>query len=121
MAAVSNPVIRTRRTPKRATRADPGVAASAKTITGMPVSTPIAVPERCRSAWITDMTGGTASTVSRRQAPQVHNRSNDLVEVRTLAMVSVDTHYAVHNEEYSCITHLNVRGRLQLLLFRGTM
>ena len=43
----------------------------------MPDSSPISVPDSARSRWIIAITGGTASTPSRRQTPQIHSKPMD--------------------------------------------
>ena len=60
--------------PNRAINSEPGTAAIANSIGGRLDSQPICVSDRCRSACSAGMTGGVASTVSRRHAPESQSR-----------------------------------------------
>src|ERR1700744_4849047 len=81
IAVITRPLSNVLRTPKRAMSVDPGVAAIANKMTGMPDSSPTSVPDRCNSCWMIEMTGGTARTVSRRLTPHAHNRNNGVHEL----------------------------------------
>src|SRR5262245_14391200 len=67
--AMRKPAISVGKAPNRAMKSDPGSAAIANRIMGRPERTPTSVPDRCRSAWMSAMTGGTARMLSRRANP----------------------------------------------------
>ena len=77
-AVIARPPANVHRTPTCSISNEPGAAAIANRITGMPVRIPISVPDSCRSDWISEITGGTASTLRRRPAPQIHSSSPDM-------------------------------------------
>jgi hypothetical protein len=60
--------------PKRAISSEPGIAATAQVATGTPIRIPTWVSLRCRSWWISGITGGTPMTGMRIAAPASHNR-----------------------------------------------
>ncbi len=62
--------------PKRAISSAPGTAAIANSIGGRLDSQPMSVSDRCRSACRSGTTGGIASTVNRKHAPQSQSSSN---------------------------------------------
>ena len=73
-ALSSKPTSKAGNRPNRAINSEPGTAAIANSIGGRLDSQPICVSDRCRSACNSGMTGGVASTVSRRHAPDSQSR-----------------------------------------------
>ena len=73
-AVSSKPTSKAGNRPNRAINSEPGTAAIANSIGGRLDSQPICVSDRCRSACNSGMTGGVASTVSRRHAPDSQSR-----------------------------------------------
>ncbi len=73
------PASSTAKGPSRATSSEPGMAAKEKSRTGRLASAPTAACDKGKLAWIWGITGGSASTVMRRQTPQSHNRTNALM------------------------------------------
>ena len=73
-AVSNNPISKAGMRPNRAINSEPGTAAIANSIGGRLDSQPICVSDRCRSACNNGMTGGVASTVSRRHAPDSQSR-----------------------------------------------
>ena len=85
--------------PKRAINTAPGTAAIANIIGGKLDSQPISVSDRCRSACNSGTTGGTAKTVSRRQAPESQSSESAIARWRadgrvlsTVAKASAPNH-----------------------------
>jgi len=78
IAFSSNPATSARTRPKRAIRSAPGTAAIANSIGGRLDSQPIAVSDSRKSACKRGITGGIASTVSRRQAPASQSRTSGI-------------------------------------------
>ena len=77
-AVSNNPISKAGMRPTRAINSEPGTAAMANSIGGRLDSQPICVSDRCRSACSAGMTGGVASTVSRRHAPDSQSRSRGI-------------------------------------------
>ena len=75
MAVMKNPPIATRSTPSRAISSEPGTAASANMVSGMPISAPTCVSLMCRSSWISGRIGGTTSSGSRMATPASQSRA----------------------------------------------
>src|SRR3954471_16533062 len=69
MPAIVSPATRIATAPKRAISSEPGRAARPNRTIGRPVRIPISVPDSCKSAWMSEMTGGTARIVSRNPTP----------------------------------------------------
>src|SRR5262245_24413715 len=74
MPAIASPATRIATAPKRAISSEPGSAAIPNSTIGSPVRTPTSVPDSCKSAWMSKMTGGTARIVSRRPTPASQSR-----------------------------------------------
>src|SRR5262249_55990055 len=74
MPATTSPAASVASAPKRAISSEAGNAPMANRITGNPERMPISVPERCRSPWMSAITGGTARIVSRRPTPASQSR-----------------------------------------------
>ena len=66
---MASPQIATTSTPKRAINSEPGIAASANMLSGMPIKSPTWVSLMCRSSWMSGITGGTASSGMRMVTP----------------------------------------------------
>ena len=61
--------------PSRAIISEPAMAAPANSTIGRPDRMPIWVSDRCRSSWISGMTGGTARMVRRSATPASQSSS----------------------------------------------
>jgi hypothetical protein len=68
-ATSPRPTMSALRKPSLAIRSEPGTAAVARSSTGRATRTPTAFSSRCRSWWMSGITGGTASMVTRRSIP----------------------------------------------------
>ncbi len=75
---MSSPMISVGNAPKRAIKSEPGTAASANSTSGNPDRMPTWVSVRCRSSWISRITGGTARMVSRRLIPASHSNATEV-------------------------------------------
>ena len=76
-------------TPKRAINTAPGTAAIANNIGGRLDSQPMSVSDRCKSVCKSGTTGGTAKTVSRKQAPDSQSRVSRVRRWRMIVLFSV--------------------------------